>query len=108
MLVQFKLGTPIYGAGWSGFRFSVEERDASLKVHSGFGAHPVSYLMGTGVLFPGEERPEYEVNHRPPSSGAISLFPLYTFNAWTGGNLPFTFLPLEFKVRFILYHHAPR
>jgi len=38
--------------GWSGVRISVWKRDCSLlqTVQPGSGAHPASYLMGTGVL----------------------------------------------------------
>ena len=39
----------------------------SALVHTGPGAHPASYIMGTG-LFPGVKRPGREVDHPPPSS----------------------------------------
>jgi hypothetical protein len=36
-------------------------------VHTGPGAHPASYKMGTGS-FPGVKRPWRGVNHPPPSN----------------------------------------
>ena len=38
----------------------------SASVQTGPGAHPASYVMGTGS-FPGVKRPERGVNHPPPS-----------------------------------------
>jgi hypothetical protein len=56
------------------------------------GAHPASYLMGTGGFFPlGVKELGHEVYHSPLSSaevknalsyGAIPPFPQYIFTAW--------------------------
>ena len=58
MLVQFKLGTPVYAAGRSGVRFSVGERDASLKRPYGlwgssslFNGRRVSFFLSFFLLF---------------------------------------------------------
>jgi hypothetical protein len=51
------------------------------SVHSGSSAHPASYPVGTGNIFPGLQRQEHEADHSPPSSaeiknrGAIPQFP---------------------------------
>jgi hypothetical protein len=51
------------------------------SVQTGSGAHPGSYPMGTGSLFPGVKRLKRETHHLPPSSaevkngGAITTLP---------------------------------
>jgi hypothetical protein len=41
-------------------------------VHTGSGAHPASYLMGTGVFAPGgKARPGRDADHSPPSSAEV-------------------------------------
>ena len=62
----------------------------SAPVHTGPGAHPSSYKMGTGYLSSGVNRPGRGVNPRPPPSGAIPLLPLWDFMAC-------------FRWRFIFY-----
>ena len=42
----------------------------SAPVHTGPGAHPVSYTMGTG-LFPGVKPPGLGANHSFPSSAEV-------------------------------------
>jgi len=71
----------MYGAGRSGVRFLIGERKASLRIPYRLWGSSLSSLMATGTLFSGEERPEREVNHWPPTSGAILLLPLYAFKA---------------------------
>jgi hypothetical protein len=45
---------------------------SSLCVQTGSGAHPASYLMGTGGPFPwGEARPGRDADHSPPSSAEV-------------------------------------
>ena len=43
----------------------------SAPVHTGPGAHPSSYKMGTGYLSSGVNRPGRGVNHRPPHSAEV-------------------------------------
>jgi hypothetical protein len=38
---------------------------------TGFGAHPVSFAMGTGPSFCGINRPELETDHSPTSSDKV-------------------------------------
>jgi hypothetical protein len=46
-----------------------EDFSSSLCVHTGSGAHPVSYPMGTGGSLPwGKARPGSDADHSPPSS----------------------------------------
>jgi hypothetical protein len=41
-------------------------------IHTGSGAHPVSYPMGTGGSFPrGKARPGRDADHSPPSSAEV-------------------------------------
>jgi hypothetical protein len=41
-------------------------------VQTGCGAHPASYLMGTGGSFPGgKARPGRDADHSPPSSAKV-------------------------------------
>jgi hypothetical protein len=63
-------------------------------VYKGSGAHPGSYYMSTGVIFPGLTQPEREAGHLPPSSAEIkndwscTLVSPYTFMACMGRLLP--------------------
>jgi hypothetical protein len=61
-------------AGWPGFD-SLKGQGLSLlqSVHTGSGAHPVSYTMGTGggAISPGKKRPGREADHSPQSSAEI-------------------------------------
>ena len=43
----------------------------SALVQNGLGAHPASYIMGTGVSFPGVKRPGRGVDNPPPSSAEV-------------------------------------
>ena len=57
-------------AWWSGGRITVEARVISLLqiVHTGSGAHPVSYSMGTGVLSQVQSGSGVTLTaHRPPN-----------------------------------------
>jgi hypothetical protein len=41
-------------------------------VQTGYGAHPASFPMGTGVTFPeGKARPGRDADHSPPSSAEV-------------------------------------
>jgi hypothetical protein len=45
---------------------------SNLCVHTGSGAHPASYPIGTGVPFPGgKARPGRDANHSHPSSAEV-------------------------------------
>jgi hypothetical protein len=60
--------------GWTaGVRFLARTRDYSLshRFRISSGAHPVSYLIGTGVLFSGAKRPGREGDHSPSSSAEV-------------------------------------
>jgi hypothetical protein len=81
-------------AGRSGDRISVGAR-FSAPVHTGPGAHPASYTMGTGS-FPRVKRPGRGVNHPPPSSAEVKeRVDLYLYStsgpSWPliGRTLPF-------------------
>jgi hypothetical protein len=41
------------------------------NVHTGFGAHPASYLMCTGVISSVVKQPGLEVNNSSPSSAEV-------------------------------------
>jgi hypothetical protein len=41
------------------------------SVQAGSGAHPVYYLVGTGVISPGMKRPVREVDHTHASSAEV-------------------------------------
>ena len=56
-------------AGRSGDRILVGAR-FSTPVQTGPGAHPASYIMGTGS-FPGVKRPGRGVHHPPPLSAGV-------------------------------------
>jgi hypothetical protein len=57
----------------SGIRFPAVAGNLSLlhRVQTGCGAHPASYPLCTGALFPGTKRPGRETDHSPPSSAQI-------------------------------------
>jgi hypothetical protein len=58
----------------AGVRSPTETEDFSsnLCVHTGSGAHPASYTMGTGGSFPGGKvRPGRDADHSPPSSAKV-------------------------------------
>jgi hypothetical protein len=58
----------------SGFRFAARAGSFSLRhrVHTGSGAHPASYSMGTGgSLSLGLKRPGRESDHSPQSSAEV-------------------------------------
>jgi hypothetical protein len=49
-----------------------EDFSSSPCVQIGSGAHPASYLMGTGGPFPrGKERPGRDTDNSPPSSAEV-------------------------------------
>jgi hypothetical protein len=49
-----------------------EDFSSSPCVQTGSGAHPVSYLMGTGGPFPGgKARPGRDADHSPQSSAEV-------------------------------------
>jgi hypothetical protein len=51
----------------------VKDFSSSLCVQTGSGAHPASYTMGTGGLFPGgKARPGRDADHSPPSSAEVN------------------------------------
>jgi hypothetical protein len=53
-------------------RQGAEDFSSSPCVQSGSGAHPASYPMGTGGLFPGgKARPGRDADHSPPSSAEV-------------------------------------
>jgi len=51
------------------------------RVQKGYGAHPASYLMGTGVLIPAVKQPEREADHSPTSSANVRNSWGYTSNS---------------------------
>jgi hypothetical protein len=58
----------------AGVRSPTEAEDfsSSLCVQTGSGAHPASYIMGTGGSFPGgKARPGLDADHSPPSSAEL-------------------------------------
>jgi hypothetical protein len=49
-----------------------EDFSSNLCIQTGSGAHPASYIMGTGGSFPGgKERPGRDADHSPPSSADV-------------------------------------
>jgi hypothetical protein len=86
-------------AGRSGDRIPVGVR-FSAPVQTGPGAHPASYTMGTGSLFPGVKRPGCVVDHLPSSSARVKervelyLYTLWAFVACYRENITFTFICL--------------
>jgi hypothetical protein len=60
-------------AGWSRIHIPVGPRDLSLlqNIQTGTGAHPASYLMGTGFLSWEVKPPGCAVNHSPPCSAKV-------------------------------------
>jgi hypothetical protein len=78
-------------AGLTGIRFPVEARDFSRLSRvqtTGFGAHPASYPMCTGVQSRRVKRLDREAEHSFPStsevknSGAITSMPSHDFFTW--------------------------
>jgi hypothetical protein len=58
--------------GGIGFRVPVGSRTFLLHVvHTGSGAHPASYPMGTGSSFPGLKRQGREADHSPATSAEV-------------------------------------
>jgi hypothetical protein len=62
------------------------------RVQNGSGAHPASYLMGTGALSLGVKRPGREADHSPPSSAEVrEWIELYIHSpntpSWRGAQL---------------------
>jgi hypothetical protein len=59
-----------------------------LRFHVGFGAHPTSYQMGAGPIYPGLKRSECEVGHSGLSVADVknacsfTFAPPYIFTAW--------------------------
>jgi hypothetical protein len=51
------------------------------QLHTGSGAHPASYPMGTGDFSSGAKRPGREAYHSPPSSAKVK-------NAWSYTSTP--------------------
>jgi hypothetical protein len=47
-------------------------------VQTGSGAHPTSYLMGTGSSFPGVKWPGRKADHSPPTSAEVKKIWIYT------------------------------
>jgi len=67
----------------------------SKTVQIGPGANLTSYEMVTGVPCRGVKWPGRDIDHSPPvlrMSGAIPLFSLYAFVAWTRTISRFTFV----------------
>jgi len=81
----------------------------SAPLHAGPGAHPASYTMGTGSLFPGVKRPGRDVDHpshlapRLRKSRAISLFPTWIFVACYRVNCTFTF---TYMTSYLIRKHS--
>jgi hypothetical protein len=70
----------------------------SAPVHTGCGAHPASYAIGTGSL-PGVKRPGRDADHAPQSSAEVKervdlyiFFPLWAFLACSRANFTFMYL----------------
>ena len=90
------------------FRILEEARDFlfSKTMHTGSGAHPTSYSMGIGILYPNIKQLGCEVDKSPlprpklKVNGAISLLPLYVFMPWIGRTLPFYLYLSFFTVRY--------
>jgi hypothetical protein len=62
-----------YGLDDWGFDLrQAEDVSSSPCDQTGSGAHPASYLMGTGGPFPGgKERPGRDADHSPPSGAEV-------------------------------------
>jgi len=60
---QLATGWTVRGSNPGGGRFSA-------PVQTGPGAHPASYIMGTG-FFPGVKRPGRGIDYTPPSSAEV-------------------------------------
>jgi hypothetical protein len=48
-------------------------------VQTGSEAHPASYPMGTGTLYPGEKRQGREAYHSPPTSVKVKITCIYIY-----------------------------
>ena len=62
----------------------IESRSGEIfhSVQTGPGAHPASYIMGTGSL-PGVKRPGRGVDHPPPSSAEVKeTIELYLYSPY--------------------------
>jgi hypothetical protein len=75
-------------AGRPGFDSRKEQGLFSLtyRTHTGSGAQPAFYTLGTGVLSLGIKRPGRKSDHSPPPTGEIK-------NAWSYTSTPQTRLP---------------
>jgi hypothetical protein len=77
----------------AGVQFSPGSRDLSLlhSIQTCCGAHPASYIMGTGLLPPGVKRPGREADHSHPSSTEVEngggMSPLPHTSSWRGASL---------------------
>jgi hypothetical protein len=79
------------------------------RVQSGFGAYPVSCLMGTGAPSPRVKRPGREADHSPPSSAEVKNAWSYTsippvFMAWYLVKTRANFLPVMWLYNFVRRH----
>jgi hypothetical protein len=73
----------LLATGWTmeGLEFeTLQGREFSLlhSVQTYTGAHPASYLMGTGVLSQGIKRPGREADHSPQASAEVKNAWIYT------------------------------
>jgi hypothetical protein len=76
-------------------------------IHTGSGAHPTSYPMGTGALSLGVKWPGHEADHSPPTSAEVknalssTSTPQYAFMVWCSvevwGQLNLLPLPLPLQ-----------
>jgi hypothetical protein len=65
-----------------GVRVPVEQEFSLLySIEPGSGAHPVSYPMDKGALFPGIKWPEYETDRSPPTSSEVKKTWIHTFTS---------------------------
>jgi len=73
----------------------VEARNFSLlqNVHTGSGAYPACYSVGSGVLLSGEKRDLYTELHLDKNVWSYNFTtPRYTLMVWTGKTLSFTLI----------------
>jgi hypothetical protein len=61
------------GGGGSRVRFPAGAGNFSFphRFQNGSGAHPASYPMGNGALYPGVKRPGCEADHSPSSTAEV-------------------------------------